>query len=808
MVLRVYHDGFVESAETAIIDFTVNANGGDGVADTNADTFILTINDDDLAPIASQNMNVLFEDFEDATGWVILDGDGDGNNWGIFADQGWSPHQYSGNWAGSYSYNGSPLFPNNYLISPQFTIPANVTSATVNYIIGSADESTYYKEHYSAYFTTDKSSEASILAGTALESDREIPANGTEVRNHDLISLAGQTGYFVVRHHNVTDEFILGLDTVSIDVAIESGIQTAVNDGLTNDSQDLATSGTIYTSDSSTGDVMLDVTNNQADDYGCLDISVSRSGTGAQSYNGSSFPNLVMDKTFDISPVNTVYAGDVSVTFYFTEAEIAGWETATGLSRTALTAGREFDGTIIETSTLAVGSFGTNVTLTGTFSGLDDTFVFGPAGVSDLSICSGVIIWDGSGWLNAPSPSNSLVILVAEDFDTSTDGSLEGCKIIVGNNKTLTIGAGEYLKTQDEIIIRGTLNVLHEGSVVQVNDGAEVINNGTIEVIKRTPVATGNSFSILGSPMSGTTRNGAFIDNNVVMNHDTNLFNLDPAVTAINPLSEHFADQEGDNWLFMTGTVSINPSEGYLVGPTTVSVSTNFYDLTYSQGTLNNGVYNYNVIYKNIGTLTENKSNSPNILSNPYASAIDVDKLILANTSIIDEVYYWEHLTAPSSGYPGYRFENWSMGDISMRNSGGGVAAPNGGAPIPTQYMPSGQGFAIKANAAGTVVFNNSMRVTGNNDGYRRGIAAIDRIYLKVENPTYQLNSSALISFTDGATDGYDAKYDANRLATPISIYSIVEEKELAIQGRSVFNENHIIPLGFRTMVEEVQIYT
>ncbi len=69
MTIRVYHDGFVEGDETAIIDFTVNANGGDATADLNADSFTLTINDDDMVPIAVQTSTLITEDFE-ATAWA------------------------------------------------------------------------------------------------------------------------------------------------------------------------------------------------------------------------------------------------------------------------------------------------------------------------------------------------------------------------------------------------------------------------------------------------------------------------------------------------------------------------------------------------------------------------------------------------------------------------------------------------------------------------------------------------------------------------------------------------------------------
>ena len=123
---------------------------------------------------------------------------------------------------------------------------------------------------------------------------------------------------------------------------------------------------------------MLDITNNnQADDYGCIEVSVSRSGTAAQPYNGSSNPFLVMDKTFEISSSNTIESGSTSINFYFTEQEISGWESATSNTRNNLVIGRVIDGVITESSLATIGSFADNVTLSGGFSDVKGTYVFG-----------------------------------------------------------------------------------------------------------------------------------------------------------------------------------------------------------------------------------------------------------------------------------------------------------------------------------------------------------------------------------------------------------------------------------------------
>ena len=51
--VRIYDDAGVESAETAILDFTVNSGGGDASEGTTTPTFTITISDNDFAPVGS-----------------------------------------------------------------------------------------------------------------------------------------------------------------------------------------------------------------------------------------------------------------------------------------------------------------------------------------------------------------------------------------------------------------------------------------------------------------------------------------------------------------------------------------------------------------------------------------------------------------------------------------------------------------------------------------------------------------------------------------------------------------------------------
>lgn len=249
------------------------------------------------------------------------------------------------------------------------------------------------------------------------------------------------------------------------------------------------------------------------------------------------------------------------------------------------------------------------------------------------------------------------------------------------------------------------------------------------------------------------------------------------------------------------------PGLGNLAIPQTTPQGSGSTDITYTLGTLNIGVISIPLQFN--GT----QNGSPNILGNPYASAIDADLLYSANSTpnaIFDLVYFWEHLTAPSINYPGYSSDNYDMGDISYYDPLNGMAMPAGnGTVAPNKYIASGQGFAVKASASGTTLnFNNSMRVTGNNNTYRRDVN-MEFFYLNIFNEKYSLGSNTAVHFTENATNGFDEGYDNARLATPVSIYGeMTTGEELGIQSRSSFNVEDKVAIGFSTQVEEDVVYT
>jgi hypothetical protein len=798
MTLRVYHDGFIESDETVTIDFTVNPNGGDATANTNADSFTLTISDNDTAPVASVDEVLASYDMGDLSGWQALDDDGDGNNWIGLTGLSWP--NIDGSFVGSetdLTILGGPgagtANADNYLISPAVTISPNATNVEFQYGVGGY----LSRERYATYWTTDLTN-ATTMQQLQLE-NRNSANNADQLRTVNVGSIAGQTGYFVIRHFNSSaNSGILLFDNLQITQTVTTQVQTAVNAGATEANILVNDSGTVYTADSSSGDVMLDITNNGTFDYGCVNVGVSRAGTSAQSYHGSSSPNLVTDKTFEVVAANTTLTGNVDVLFYFTEAEIAGWEAATGLLRNQLVVARN-NGSLVETSALTIGSFGSHVTLTGTFTGLEGTYYFGPA--DTFGPCPDFTQYTGS-WSNGAPVANAKISIRSNYNSLSDGGSLDGCELVVANNATVTIGADDYLRVNGNITVEpgSTLIVEHQGSLVQVDGSALATNNGVINVNVTTASLTSDDFMSMGSPMSLETVGGVFSGARQVMRQEAvnYLPNADVGSGVTN-----FQDDNGDHWLLMGSGESITPGEGYLVFP--VSGASGSVDLTFSQGTLNNGSVSYSLVYNG----ASNPNGTPNILSNPYASPIDADAFLTANTGI-NEVYFWEHLTTSDPSIDGPYNHNYSMDDISIYNLSGGTAAANdvtGTATAPNGVISTAQGFGVRASANGTASFDNSMRLTSGNTTLRQGERTDDRLWLRLSSDAYDypLGSNALIAFNPMASAGVDPGYDTDRLDSSVSLYSHVEgtNKELSIQTREGFDQDMKVNLGMSSYVTE-----
>jgi hypothetical protein len=108
---------------------------------------------------------------------------------------------------------------------------------------------------------------------------------------------------------------------------------------------------------------------------------VDRAGTGASPFTSNNPANYLMNKTFQVVPAANNTSGQYEITLYYTNAEKLGWEAATGQSWSSIQlvkvssriglyspASPNPDGGGVQMVTPIIGTFGTNHTLTYTFT--------------------------------------------------------------------------------------------------------------------------------------------------------------------------------------------------------------------------------------------------------------------------------------------------------------------------------------------------------------------------------------------------------------------------------------------------------
>ncbi len=445
--------------------------------------------------------------------------------------------------------------------------------------------------------------------------------------------------------------------------------------------------------------------------------------------------------------------------------------------------------------------------------------------------CSASTTWAAGAWNNGIPDINTTAI-INDNYNTATDGgSFSACSLTVNAGVALRIDNGDYVEVQTNIVADGDITVETQGAVVQIDDTATVTENGIITVIKTTaPLNAWYEYTYWSSPVSGETIGTALSDAdpnrrfwfNASNFQDTTMETGNNNATAP---GQDDIDDNGDDWQLAVGADIMTPGVGYAATHSEaafVFVGVG-YDYTFN-GPFNNGVFNVPVVRNDIETADTNW----NLIGNPYPSAIDVDAFFNTNVFTLNAsglldgtIYLWSQNTPPDGNTNGNEGQNFAQSDYATINGTGENAGGDG--LTPNRFIPSGQGFFVSVADApqpltsGNVIFNNSMRVTGNNDQFfRASNSNLDnKLWLNLTSDNGVFNQ-ALVGYVNGATNSYDGTYyDAPRnLSTGASsiLYTTIEgnNKKFAIQGKDVNSlcSDEVISVGFSTTIDVATLYT
>lgn len=176
---------------------------------------------------------ILSESFEGESvqNWAIMDYDGDGQTWLLVSYEGAEefgfmppPDGIMATW--SYSWNTQtqvPLTPDNWLISPQITMPAGNTTLTF-YAWG--DDEEYAAEHLGIYvYAGELPSDGTVPVDDFVSAFEQTVTGSQTEYSVDLSSYAGQGIHIAFRHYNVSDMFALCLDDINVTAGATTGIE-------------------------------------------------------------------------------------------------------------------------------------------------------------------------------------------------------------------------------------------------------------------------------------------------------------------------------------------------------------------------------------------------------------------------------------------------------------------------------------------------------------------------------------------------------------------------------------------------------
>ena len=414
---------------------------------------------------------------------------------------------------------------------------------------------------------------------------------------------------------------------------------------------------------------------------------------------------------------------------------------------------------------------------------------------------------DINGNILSGEPDNSYEVIIREPYSITAGETLNCLNLIFENTGRLLV------PDQGNVVISGDLMVPSANKIIIENGGSFVMLNNTAVIdmpdsssftyTRTSKAMLGNDYTYWSSPVENmpvSDFGSPYVYTFETANYKDLYSGLGYPQTSGTP-DQH--DDNGDDWIYENNSSMVVSGKGYAV-----LKSGNSGDHTVNfKGVPYNGFISIPVFLSGDDSVDDDDWN---LLGNPYPSAIDARVFIHSNINLSGTIYYWTHNSELGNGYSGPEDKNYNPNDYASFNLSGGVAASTGGE-IPNGYIAAGQGFFMDVSQNGVISFNNDMRVSNISNENTQFFKSTNskekehyisdnknRIWLSFTNEK-GVFSQSLIAFIPGASNGFESNYDGLRAGTDLNVkfYSLLGEKELAIQGKPVLKGDEIIQLGF-----------
>lgn len=439
------------------------------------------------------------------------------------------------------------------------------------------------------------------------------------------------------------------------------------------------------------------------------------------------------------------------------------------------------------TSGLTVGDVVT-VVLT---SNASPCLVGSPATSNAITIITQTTVFNDGSWTITPGPNLSAEIQSA--YSTNAHGNLDVCALSITNGAQALINSGGNFRIRNGLnVLSGNLTIRNNGNLVQVNNSA--INTGNITAEKTFTFSNDRKqYNYVISPVVGQSVKTIYPGNPIVI-----------------------AYKESTNF-FVASNGNYIPGKGYgIKEPTKVAVSTTTETAKYV-GVPFNGILNYPLEFTTSATPADQGFN---LVGNPYPSNLDIEALYDANVSKIGTTFYfWDNrgntfFSQQGSEYTGDNYAKYNA--YSGTGSGAGTKAPSipGTGRVPTRYVKVGTGFMVQALSSAngqTLNYTNSMRsIINTGPGFfgKNGGEEKDRFWLVLKTPADMEFMNAVV-YIDQGSKAF-GKEDTEIFGASDAIFTLAEEKKLAIDGRDKFENTDVVQVGlslFRSGEYSISIF-
>ncbi len=373
----------------------------------------------------------------------------------------------------------------------------------------------------------------------------------------------------------------------------------------------------------------------------------------------------------------------------------------------------------------------------------------------------------GDDHLSSENSSDKTIedhVFVRNDLEVDAQARLTIPKdyTLVINGKVKTAGADNFI-------------IEHDGSLVQINDVESNENTGEIFVRRETflnPNILTNKYLLWSSPVANQNMYQIFHPG------------IPQYVMAYNTATDYY-------------TVLGNPA--YSVAGQGYSVKTPANSEVVFRGVPNNGR-----LILSLNPMPNQNGNAYHAVGNPYPSNFNLSFFYQQNQSTIDaSFYFWNNKLAQNTVQTGAGASSWAVFNAASETWNESASELDGLTGIINGSIRPGQAFIIKA-LGNYVKFSNKQRFVGvastvNRPNYKS--PGKGKLWISLITPS-GISYSTALSY-GGGKDGLDI-FDSILMGDGTSLYTVLDDYRLLIQGKNYFHENDVVRLGINVVEEGI----